>query len=251
MNQFFSFFGFILGLSLLLTTLLFLLRKHFVKSDKIQEHIHPSIFAFFTSLYAFFLGFAIVTLWSAFLRAESNVAVEADSALIAFRLSKNLPNSGDFRQALADYVKSVINDEWKEMGNDAMSEETTRRLDIVWDKFHQLKPIDNSNNDFYGNLSGYLSEISKQRLSRTLLVKGNLYPPIWVIIIFGLISVLYGLYYTHIQQDIIRVIFDFMVVFLVLSCIYFIYDIDTPFSGYIKVSPDVIIRVHDKMLTLK
>jgi predicted aspartyl protease len=52
-------------------------------------------------------------------------------------------------------------------------------------------------------------------------------------------------------QDPVIIVFDFMVIFIVLSCIYFIYDINTPFSGYITVSPDVFEKVHAKMLFLK
>jgi len=36
-----------------------------------------------------------------------------------------------------------------------------------------------------------------------------------------------------------------------LSCIYFIFDIDTPFSGYIIVQPDIFVKVYGKMLTLQ
>ncbi|HEY9073495.1 MAG TPA: hypothetical protein VIN67_05115, partial [Desulfobaccales bacterium] len=71
-----------------------------------------------------FLGFAIVTLWSAYLSAQTNVALEADSLLVAFRTSKTLPNSGALRQALMDYAKSVVTDEWPAMAKDAMSEKT-------------------------------------------------------------------------------------------------------------------------------
>ena len=90
------------------------------KPDLAIEHLHPSVFSFFTTIYAFFLGFAIVTLWSAFLTAQANVTREADSLLVAFRISKTLPNSGTFRQALTDYVKSVVADEWPAMANEPM-----------------------------------------------------------------------------------------------------------------------------------
>ncbi len=36
----------------------------------------------------------------------------------------------------------------------------------------------------------------------------------------------------------VRLIFNFMLLFLLLSCIYDIYDIDTPFSGYVNVKSD-------------
>ena len=250
MKQFLIIFSIISLISLALTGLLFLLRKLWGEPEKSTEHIHPSIFTFFTSLYAFFLGFAIVTLWSAFLTAQTNVTREADSLMISFRLSKDLPNSKGFREAMADYVKIVVNDEWPRMEKDSMSEQAHRLFEKVWDQFHELRPQSGGDIDRYLNISSHLSEASKQRLSRELLVGGNLYPPIWAIIVFGFISVFYGLYFFHINQNMVSLIFDFMALFVLLACIYFIYDISTPFSGYVVVQPQVFKSVHARMLGL-
>lgn len=252
MKQFFLIFFIILGLSLLITGLLYLLRRRFAKADLAVEHLHPSLFSFFTTIYAFFLGFAIVTLWSAFLTAQVNVTREANSLLTAFRLSKTLPNSGAFRQSLTAYVKSAVEDEWPSMeARDAMSEQTQQSLDKAWESFILLKPADKGDNDLYIEVGNRLSEASQQRLARAQLTQGNLYPPIWVIIVFGFITLLYGLYFNHMQQNAVRLSFDFMVIFVVLCCIYFIYDIDTPFSGYVVVKPDFFNLAYAKMLALQ
>jgi hypothetical protein len=252
MKLFFLIFSIILGLSLFFTGLLYLLRRCFVKTDLAIEHLHPSVFSFFTTIYAFFLGFAIVTLWSAFLTAQANVTLEADSILGAFRLSKTLPNSEAFRRSLTDYVKDVVDDEWPTMAaNDTMSEKTQHSLEKVWDKFILLKPADKSDNDIYLEVGNRLHVANQQRLSRAQLTQGNLYPPVWVIIIFGFLTVLYGLYFNHMQQTPVRLTFDFMVIFVVLCCIYFIYDIDTPFSGYVVVKPDVFKLIYARMLALQ
>ena len=72
-----------------------------------------------------------------------------------------------------------------------------------------------------------------------------------MIIIFGFLTVLYGLYYNHLQQNPVRLCFDFMVIFVVLCCIYFIYDIDTPFSGYVVVNADAFKLIYARMLALQ
>jgi Ni/Fe-hydrogenase subunit HybB-like protein len=66
MKLFFLIFSIILAISLLLTGLLYLLRRRFAKAQVDREYLHSSVFSLFTTLYAFFLGFAIVTLWSAY-----------------------------------------------------------------------------------------------------------------------------------------------------------------------------------------
>jgi hypothetical protein len=251
MKMFFLIFSIILASSLLFTGLLYFLRRRLVKTEIAVEHLHPSVFSFFSTIYAFFLGFAIVTLWSAFLTGQTNVTREADSLVVAFELSKTLPNSQKFRQSLLGYVKSVLEDEWPAMAaHDTMHEKTRQLLDRVSDDFILLKPVDKSDNDLYIEVGNCLRDASLQRMSRALLTKGNLYPPIWVIIIFGFVTVLYGLYFNHIQQNAVRHLFDFMVIFVVLSCIYFIYDINTPFSGYIVVQPHAFKMVYARMLAL-
>ncbi len=76
----------------------------------------PRCSNFFTTLYAFVIGFAIVTLWSAFLTAKTNVTREAESMMIVYRTAKHLPGSEPFRQAVASYVKTVIDVEWARDG---------------------------------------------------------------------------------------------------------------------------------------
>ena len=251
MKMFFMIFSLILAVSLLLTGLLYFLRRRFSKTDLDRERLHPSVFSFFTTIYAFFLGFAIVTLWSAYLSAQTNVALEADSILLSFRTSKALPNSGALRQALMDYAKSVVTDEWPAMAQDAMSEKTDQAWDKVWANYLPLKPENKLDNDIFLVVGQQLIQASQYRLSRSQSTQSNLYPPVWVIIGFGFITVLYGLYFHHLQQSPVSLIFDFMVIFVVLCCIYFVYDIDTPFSGYVVVKPSVFQVIYAKMLALQ
>jgi len=237
-------------ISLLIAGGLAVVRRYYLTRGKtVREYIHPAVFSFFTALYAFFLGFALVTLWTAYLTTEADVTREADALLTSYRLSKNLPKAEAFRTAMQDYVKSVVEEEWGQMERGGMSHGTAQRFDQVWDAFLDLKPENQGDNDIYTNLSGYLSTASQQRLSRALHVKGNLYPPVWVIIIFGFLSVCYGLYFTNLEHNLAQWLFEFMVVFLVLSCIFFIYDIDTPFSGYIIVDPLAFQDVYTRMLS--
>ena len=99
-------------ISVMISGILLLIRRKSEGSWRHQEHIHSSVFDFFTTLYAFFIGFAIVTLWSAFLTAKTNVAREAESMMIVYRTAKPLPGSEAFRQAVVNYVKTVIDVEW-------------------------------------------------------------------------------------------------------------------------------------------
>ena len=225
---------------------LMLIRRRVGHRLKDQEYLHTSIFNFFTTLYAFFIGFAIVTLWSTFLTAKSNVNQEADSIITAYYTSRNLTNSEAFRQALKDYVKTVLEDEWPQMMHDSMSQEASRRFYDILSKFSEL----GGNSDKIGGIYTNLTEAGRQRLSRAITVKGNLYPTVWIILIFGFGSTVFGLILLNRQQTAVSIIFEFMVIFMVLSCLLFIFDIDTPFSGFIIVKPDAFNAIYQRMLGL-
>jgi hypothetical protein len=245
-SPFIILFSLITLISVLISGALLLIRREGGGRWRDQEHIHPSLFNFFTTLYAFFIGFAIVTLWSAFLTAKTNVTREADSMMIVYRTAKHLPNAEAFRQAVASYVKTVIEVEWAEMEKDTMSPEADQRFDDIWARFYELKDNSNKAGELYTNIT----EAGRHRLARASTMKGNLYPPVWMILIFGFVSVIYGLYFINREPTVVSLIYEFMIIFLVLSCIYFIYDLDTPFSGLITVKADAFRTVYLKMLSL-
>ena len=245
MNPYLILFSLITLISLVISGALLLIRRKSKGHWRSQEHIQSPVFNFFTTLYAFFIGFALVTLWSAFLTAKANVTREADSLMVVYRTAKHLPNSEDFRQAVVNYVKTVIDVEWAEMEKDAMSPEAGRRFEDIWARVYELKDDPSRSSELYTNLT----EAGRQRASRASILHGNLYPPVWVILIFGFISVVYGLYFINREPTVVSLIYEFMVIFLVLACIYFIFDLDTPFSGLITVKPESFQTVYLKMLS--
>jgi hypothetical protein len=245
-NPFLILFSLITLISVLISGALLLIRRKGGGRWRDQEHIQSPVFNFFTTLYAFVIGFAIVTLWSAFLTAKTNVAREAESIKIVYRTAKHLPNSEPFRQAVASYVKTVIDVEWSEMEKGAMSPGAEQRFEAIWSRFYELGGDPNQLGELYTNLT----EAGRQRSSRGTMLQGNLYPPVWVILIFGFISVVYGLYFINREPTVVSLIYEFMVLFLVFSCIYFIYDLDTPFSGLIILTPDAFQAINLKMLSL-
>jgi hypothetical protein len=243
-------FVFIFFLLLLASALvsggMLLIRRRFGQRLKDQEYIHSSIFDFFTTLYAFFIGFAIVTLWSTFLTAKADVNHEATTILSAYYASRNLPNSEAFRQALKNYVKTVVEDEWPKMGQDSMSEAASGRFDDVMAKFSAIS----GDSDKLGAIYNSLAEASRLRLSRSAMIKGNLYPTVWIILFFGFGSVVFGCILLNRRQTALSFIFELIVFFMVLSCLLFIWDINTPFSGFITVKPDTFQVIFQKMMSL-
>jgi hypothetical protein len=241
----------IFTITLAISGLLILIRKWLGFSDRFRDRIQSPPFGFFATLYAFFLGFAIVTLWNNFVAVKSNVPQEAYALLSAYRLSQSLPNSVNFRKVLREYTKTVAYNEWSSMADGSMNDQANHLIDSVWQSFQELKPADKQDNTIYMSIAGSLNEAQRQRQARALALSGNLYQPIWVIIIFGLVATTYSLYFMHPEPNVIQMIFEFMVLFIVLACIYFIVDLDMPFSGLVRITPDSFQHVYQAMLALR
>jgi hypothetical protein len=218
--------------------------------ERWRDHLQSAPFGFFATLYAFFLGFAFVTLWNNFVTVKFNVTWEAYSLLSSYHFSQALPNSEKFRQDLKEYVKTVLDEEWRSMEEGFMNEKANLLIASVWTRFQELKPADKQDNPIFVNIANNLNEARHQRLSRSIALSGNLYQPIWVIIVFGLFTIIYSLYFMHPEQNVIQMIFEFMVLFTLLTCIYFIIDLDKPFYGIVRVAPNAFQEVYRVMLAL-
>jgi Protein of unknown function (DUF4239) len=241
----------IFSISLIISLLLILVRRLTGFPERLRGRIQSPLFGFFATIYAFFLGFAIVTLWSNFVTTKFNVTWEAYSLLSSYRLAQTLPNSEGFRKGLLEYVKTVLDSEWGDMAAGLMNDQANRQIETVWNRLQEMKPADKQDNPIFVNIVTNLNEARRQRLARGIALSGNLYQPIWVIIVFGLVTTVYSLYFMHPEQNVIQIIFVFMILFTILACIYFIVDLDTPFSGLVRIAPGAFQEVYNEMTALR
>ena len=134
------------------------------------------------------------------------------------------------------------------MEEGSMNEKANLLLEMIWDHFQKLKPAKEQENPIFINIATNLNEAWLQRSSRSTALRGNLYQPIWVIIVFGLFTTIFSFYFMHLENNVIQIIFVSMVLFCLLACIYCIIDLNKPFSGLVKVSPNAFKEVYETML---
>lgn len=248
MSPYYLVFGLIALASLAVSMGLSRLRRRVSRRGRSVCDINGTTFTLFASLYAFFLGFCVVTLWNVFGQAKAVVADEANALHAAAYFSREFNDSIGFRRALAAYLQSVVDEEWPSMNRRQAMHPRTRALAAqVWEAFRALQPEDRDKVSLYASLGDVLLAASQKRNTRELLLSGNIYPPVWVIIVFGFFGSCLALYSANPEQTSEQLLMEFVTVFTVLSCIYFIYDIDTPFSGVLLVSPEAFANVLDRL----
>ena len=203
---------------------------------------------FFNALYAFLLGFAVVTLWTQYINAKDSVVHEAQAINNLYHIAIFLPEADDLRTAIAKYNESLYTDEWPEMDrNRRMSEKSQALFQSIWVQAHRLNPEGDENKLFFSNLLSALQELSEHRMQRLLLLDGHLFPLIWFIIIIGGIFAIVGFYYTSTEKLKIQFLFDFIFISMIFLSIWLISELDSPFTGYVRITPTPFIFISERL----
>lgn len=204
-----------------------------------QRNLFSTNFGFFTTLYTFFLGFAVVSLWQTYNGADTAITDETDLLVVECRLSQSLPDSDGFRRALLRYTEAVREPGWAKMRDGEASDGAGALYDAVWDELRALAPAPDSHvQAIYTLMLSRLIDCNKLRHQRLLLIDGSLYTPIWVIIYLGVAFTLIGFYFIETGNKPADRFFIAMMLTMLIGNIFLLYELDTPFSGVICLDPD-------------
>jgi hypothetical protein len=203
-----------------------------------QRTLFATNFGYFTTLYTFFLGFAVVSLWQDYNRADAAIADESDLLVVEYRLSLSLPGAEQLRRALLEYVTYVQEAGWKNMREGCSSDGADALYERIWDRMRDAEPTTGHSHSIYTIILNRLIDLDKLRHQRLLFINGNLYAPIWGIIYMGVVFTVAGFYFIDTDHRGSDVFFMFMMLAMVLGNIFLLYELDTPYSGVIRIEAD-------------
>lgn len=224
----------LLGVGLAVVALLVVRGKFRCSMDMGQRNIFATNYSFFTTLYTFFLGFAVISLWQNYNAADAAITNEADSLVVQYRLAESFPGAVAFRKSLVRYVDCIKTTGWEQMENDESSDGAEILFDDIWKKLEDMKPPKGEDQSMYTLMITQMINLSKLRHQRLLLVNGNLYPPIWFIIYIGVAFTIFGFYFIESGHAPADIYFMLMMLTMILGNIFLLYELDTPFSGIIS-----------------
>lgn len=205
---------------------------------------------YFVTIYSFILSFSLVSLWSYYNTAETATMKEAECIMGMYRLSRGLPNSEAFRADLIRYAQLVEQEEWPAMRYGKTGPETEKAFHGLWDQLDKVKPVKIGDISHYNAIIQLVTAAGQQRIERTLLLDGSLPPDMWVLIFLGGFFSLFGFFFTSTGKPRIQLLFDFMMVCMIVFTIYLVYELDSPFSGSVRVSPRPFVMSYEKMVIM-
>jgi len=199
-------------------------------------------YAVYGLIYGVVLAFTIVTAWTRFSDAESDVMREATVMSELWRDSSAFPeNRSDIHEDLAAYAASVVEKEWREMAVRGMPDTATQKVyEHLWTHSYQIEPTTKNQEAFLAEYLGRLNELSAARRLRLLHCRAEVSGILWMVLLAGgLPAIAYALLFAT-KHGWVHVMVTAFMMGLILLCLLVTFSLQYPFSGRVAVGPEPI-----------
>ena len=199
-------------------------------------------------VYGVFLGFTIVITWGHFQEAEVSVMEEVTHLSALWRDSEPFrePTRSDIHTRLSEYVRRVIDSEWKSMADTGEPDkETEDAYEKVWDAFYTFEPAGAIEAAFMQKALDELNDLGRARRQRVHYASAQVQSLVRLFLIGGgIITVLFSLL---IPAGNVRfhVLITMVIAALIAFSIFLALSLQRPFSGDVAVTPEAFENLRD------
>ena len=199
--------------------------------------------------YAVIFGFMLYTVWTDFGAANLNVDLEASALRNIYRLAEGLPEEQRIKLQLEarSYAVAVITQDWPEMANNHIPEESHNINQAMWKTLMSVKLATPSEITAEDHALSELSSLTEHRRTR-LLQSGYRLPTIfWAVLVIGALLTIASASMFGSANAILHTIQVFSFTLLITLVLLAIADVNRPFSGWVHVSNYAFLRAQDNM----
>jgi hypothetical protein len=195
-------------------------------------------FATIGVLYAVLLAFVVVITWERFYDADKALAAEAGSAATLFRLSTGLSGEAGaaLRHDVADYLNSVLADDYPAMAAGHASPSTTRALNHLYDELLRNHPQDLRDSDLQQELIYQLDQLTQARRARLVMADGTVPDVIWFVLLLGAALTICFTFFFGTENVYTQSLMTGVLAAVILSSVLVVVALDRPFTGAVVVS---------------
>lgn len=230
------------GVSIALTVVVLVTVRRLVPLDVLTDDIGVGglLMTIAGTLYAVLVAFAVVIVWNEYDSTGDVVDREAAALLNVVRVSKAFPAATSLRLSdLAErYTADVVQQEWPAMARGEKSLTARDLYDQIWSVVTSIKPADAGEQAAYSMLLSRVAEFSDARRKRLFDSTSSLPPLIWVVLIVGSVMTVGFTFFFGLKSLFAQVMMTAMCVALVTLTLWLIADMDGPFTGDIRITPD-------------
>jgi hypothetical protein len=217
-----------------------LVRKRF--SDDVLRENHEVggfIFNAFGLIYAVLIAFVVFVTWTEFDGSKKNTDLEASELADLFNNSKAFPDSlqKQIQSAIAEYTKSVINDEWPLLEKGGVSEKTQKTYHRLWDTYTTMDTKKIPNLPVYQESLKHLNDLGEKRRNRIFDSRDDIPGIIWAVLLFGGVMTVIYTYFFCTRKIAAQFLMTSGLAVINTVILYMIFSLDNPFVGYTKIDP--------------
>ncbi len=219
-----------------------LIRKR-VGLDKLVNNNEIAGFKFATVgvIYAVLLAFSVIVVWEKFSDAQTSVAEEAGATGALFHYAEGEePEALAVRTALANYLRTAIEDEWPAMARETESPSTERALNSLYAAALALNRSGARTTADMSEVFRQLDNVTAARRVRLHLATGLVPNVIWIVLFTGaLLTVGFTLFFGS-ENLVAQVSMTGVLSVLVTMGLVVIISIDHPFTGPVYIHPELV-----------
>jgi hypothetical protein len=237
----------IVGLGTVLSMLGPILVRRYVGVQRLtaNNEIAGFKFAAIGVLYAVLLALATIAVWERFSNAEVDVVNEAGAAENIFRLSQGLSDKAraTVRSSVANYLKAAINADWPAMdrGTADGGGAAKQALDALYATV--VSSGGQGDSTVVSEMLRQLELITQSRRARLVASEGAVPNLLWLVLLGGAAITIGFTFFFGTESLPAQVSMTALIALLICSELLVIVGIDRPFSGAVKVGPNVLAAV--------
>jgi hypothetical protein len=199
--------------------------------------------------YAVILGFKLYTVWTDFGAANLNVDLEASALRNIYRLAEGLPEQqrAQLQSQARSYADAVINQDWPEMADDQIPEESHEINQAMWKTLMTVKLATPSEITAEDHALTELSTLTEHRRTRLLQSKYRLPTIFWAVLLVGGLMTITSTSMFGSGNNALHAIQVFCFTLLITLVLLAIADVNRPFRGWVHVSSYAFVRAQENM----
>jgi hypothetical protein len=217
-----------------------------------QHEVAGFIIGVLGAIYAVLLAFVVVVVWNQFEDAKSTVGKEANQLNDLTLIAQGFDATTERRllEAIRVYTMTVMDDEWKTMSEGKASQKAQTAIENLWQIYRELEPQTNRENALYAESLDRLSDVSDNRRLRIYASSDDI-PLVIQVILWGggLITVAFT-YFFGVKSIRSQALMTAALAGEIAFILFLIVALDNPFHGYLRVTPEPMQRVLDRIHTV-
>jgi hypothetical protein len=178
----------LIGATVLLSIAGTLLVRRLIGVEVLERHneVAGFIYAVIGVVYAVLLGFAAITVWERYDRAQASVEQEANDLADLYRDAETFPIDvrTQLERQIRDYIRLAVQKEWPAMADGKSSPEVWDAYTQLWRTYYQFSPGTDQEKTWYSQSLTKLNDLGDQRRMRLLTSRmGSVPHMMWVALV--------------------------------------------------------------------